>query len=281
MVMVDQHYLALFPQEFIRLGVPDWKVLLVFAYDGPLTMYQIKTKYRFKYPAIHRSTKKLETLKWVKIIERKLGEKGHTTKVYSLTLVGLLHLLYRIPKIFRLLQTYRISKDETSLPEGVKTDLRKLHTQTDVASYLLYCFKYDKVAEHNQKLLPLIFGKWDHFKKNDITFDVFSSMTEVAHNALANCYDPVRPTRRGVSLQKLFTNKVYDNLIRKSMFTSYPRNIKGYESYDYHKEIQQNTIAVFQNDPELTPIFNRICTKLEKEVDSLSKSIKKLRKAIL
>ena len=278
--MARQRYSEVFPEELRQPAIPEWKVLLVFAYDGPLTMYQIMKKYGFKYSAIHRATKNLETLRWIKVIERKLGDKGGTIKIYGLTLVGLLHLLYRIPTVFCLPRVYT-AKEKRLLPEEVKTDLRKLHTREDVGLYLIYCFDFDQVAESNLRLLPLIYGKWDHFRKNQVTFNVFSSMVDVANVTLGDYYDGSGQTRRGISLKKLFTYKVYYNLLKKSLFESYPRKRKGYASFDYEDMIQQKTIAVFQNDSQLTDLFKQICTRLEKEIASLSKSIEKIKTAIL
>jgi len=279
--MTRRPYLELFPGELLQFGVPEWRILLIFAYDGQSTMYQIKKKYGLKYPPVHRSTKNLEKLGWVKVIERKCGQRGHTTKVYGLTLLGLLHLLYRIPKGFQSTRIYTIRTENEFLPKEVKTDLRKLHTRQDVALYLLYCLDFDQIAESNQRLLPLIYGKWDHFKKNSVTINVFSTMTDVAHVTLGDYYDPTRRTRTGALLQKLFTHKVYYNLLKKSLFESYPRKRKGYASFDYEDMIQQKTIAVFQNDSQLTDLFKQICTRLEKEIASLSKSIEKIKTAIL
>lgn len=279
--MTHRSYSEVFPGELEQLGIPEWRILLIFACHGKSTMYQIKKKYRFKYPPVHRSTKNLEKLGWVKVIERKCGKRGRTTKVYGLTLLGLLHLLYRIPKGFQLSRIYTIRTEKEFLPKEVKTDLRKLHTRQDVALYLFYCLDFDQIAESNQGLLPLIYGKWDHFKKNSVTINVFSTMTNVAHVTLGDYYDPTRQTRTGALLQKLFTHKVYYNLLKKSLFESYPRKRKGHESFDYQDIIQQKTIAVFQNDPQLTDLFKQICTKLEKEIASLSKSIEKIKTAIL
>jgi len=279
--MTRRPYLELFPGELLQFGVPEWRILLIFAYDGQSTMYQIKKKYRFKYPPVHRSTKNLEKLGWVKVIERKCGQRGHTTKVYGLTLLGLLHLLYRIPKGFQSTRIYTIRTENEFLPKEVKTDLRKLHTRQDVALYLLYCLDFDQIAESNQRLLPMIYGKWDHFRKNQVTFNVFSSMVDVANVTLGDYYDGSGQTRRGISLKKLFTYKVYYNLLKKSLFESYPRKRKGYASFDYEDMIQQKTIAVFQNDSQLTDLFKQICTRLEKEIASLSKSIEKIKTAIL
>ena len=266
-----------FPEELRRVRIPEWRILLVLAYDGPSTMYKIKKKYNFQYSAIHVATKSLEKLKWIRVVERKHGQKGGTTKVYGLTLVGLLHLLYRIPKGIRPSEIYATRKTRELLPEEVKTDLTELSTQQDVALHLFYCFKFDKVAENYRRLLPLIYGKWKHFKDNDVSIDVFSSMVEVAHVTLAHYYSH----RKGVSLTKLFADKIYYNLLKESMFERYPRKRKGYESFDYIERVQQKAIAVFKNDPRLTAIFKEICARLEKEIASLSKSIQKIKTAIL
>ena len=265
-----------FPGELRRVPIPEWRILLVLAYDGPLTMYKIKTKHKFIYPSVHRATKNLEKLKWIKVIERRRAQKGGTTKVYGLTLVGLLHLLYRIPKWFRPSEIYA-NKEKVVLPKEVETDLTKLRTQEDVALHLLYCFKFDEVAENCQRLLPLIYGKWNHFKDNRVSIDVFSSMIKVAHVTLGDYYSH----RRRISLHKLFANKVYYNLLKQSMFERYPRKRKGYEPFDYHEIIQQKAIAVFQNDPQLIALFKQICARLEKEIASLSNSIQKIKTAVL
>jgi len=266
-----------FPEELRRVPIPQWRILLVLAYDGPSTMYQIKKKYRFRYPSVHRATKKLEEIKWIKVVERRRAQKGGTTKVYGLTLVGLLHLLYRIPKWFRPSEIHATEKDKRLLPEEVKTDLRKLRTQQDIAFHLVYCFKFDEVAEKHRGLLPLIYGKWNHFKKNHVAIDVFSSMVKVAHVTLGDYHSH----RKHVSLPRLFAHKVYYSLLKESMFERYPRKRKGYESFDYHEMVQQKAIAVFQNDPQLTALFKKICPILEKEIASLSKSIRKIKTALL
>lgn len=273
--------LEVFPEELRRVPIPEWRILLVLAYDGPSTMYQIKKKYGFKYSSIHRATKSLEKLKWIKVVERRRAQKGGTTKVHGLTLVGLLHVLYRIPKWFLPSEIYTTREEKWLLPKEVKTDVRKLRTQQDVAFHLLYCFKFNEVAENYQRLLPMIYGKWTHFKNNHVTINVFSSMVKVAHVTLAHYYSSMRSTRRGVSLRKLFADKVYYNLLKECMFERYPRKRKGYESFDYQDMIQQEAIAVFQNDPQLTALFKQICTILEKETASLSKSIRKIKTAVL
>lgn len=261
-----------FPEELRRVPIPQWRILLVLAYDGPSIMYQIKKKYRFQYPSVHRATKKLEEIKWINVVERRRAQKGGITKVYGLTLVGLLHLLYRIPKWIRPSEIYATRKIKELLPKEVKTDLKELRTQQDVALHLLYCFKFDEVAEKHRGLLPLIYGKWNHFKNNKVSVDVFSSMVKVAHVTLADYYSH----RKSVSLPKLFADKVYYNLLKESMFERYPRKRKGYESFDYHEMVQQKAIAVFKNDPQLIALFKKICAGLEKEIASLSKSIQKI-----
>ena len=266
-----------FPEELRRVRIPEWRILLVLAYDGPSTMYKIKKEYDFQYSAIHVATKGLEKLKWIRVVERKRGQKGGTIKVYGLTLVGLLHLLYRIPKWTRSSEIYATRKTKELLPKEVKTDLKELSTQQDVALHLFYCFKFDKVAENYRRLLPLIYGKWNRFKNNDVSIDVFSSMVEVAHVTLADYYNH----RKGVSPPRLFADKVYYNLLKESTFERYPRRRKGYESFDYIEMVQQKAIAVFKNDPELTTLFKEICTRIENEIASLSKSIQKIKTAIL
>ena len=264
-----------FPQELWQLSIPDWRVLLIFAYDGPSTMYNVKKKYGFKYPPVHRSTRNLEKLQWLKVIRTGHSKKGTKTKIYGLTLVGLLHLLYRIPRGFR---SFR-SAEKKFLPEEVETDLRKLHTRRDVALYLLCCFDFEKVAEKNQKLLPLIFGKWNHLKKNDVTVDVFSQIIETAHVTLGDYYGPT--TGRRASLHRLFAYKVYYNLLKKSMFEHYPRKREGYAEFDYIDLIHQRTIAIFRDDPQLTTLFKQICSEFETEIISLSKAIQKIKTGVL
>ena len=66
----------IFADEMKRVPIPEWRILLVLAYDGPSTMYNIKQQYDFKYSAIHRATKSFEKLKWIKVVEKRRGKNG-------------------------------------------------------------------------------------------------------------------------------------------------------------------------------------------------------------
>ncbi|MCK4477040.1 hypothetical protein KAU88_00725 [Candidatus Bathyarchaeota archaeon] len=278
--MSNRWSFEVFPEELKRRSISAWRILLALAYDGSSTMYGIKKKYGFLYPSIHRATKSLEELKWIRVIEERRSQKGGTTKVYGLTLLGLLHVLSRIPKLFRP-EEIHTDGGEGFLPEEAKPDLRELTSQQDVAFHLLYCFRSDQVAENNRELLPLIFGKWGHLKSAHATVEVFSSMLDVAHVTLADYYSSKWPSRRQSSLHRLFAFKVYYNILKGSVFEYRPKELEDYDSFDYQGMIQQKAIAIFRNDRQLTALFKQICSILEKKAASLSKSLKEVKWAIL
>jgi hypothetical protein len=269
--------LEVFPDELFQLSIPQWRILLSFAYDGPSTMYQITGKYGFQYPAVHRATTALAKRQWIALKAEQPSQKGGIKKVYALTLLGLLHLLSRVPKMFAL--TSRCQHSGVPLPKDVTADLSALRTQEDVMLHLLYGVKYDQIAPNHQSMLPLIFGKWTHFQESEVRRRVFSSMVAVAHVTLGHYYSVSEEQR--TPLRTLFTRKVYYNLLKDAMFEKSPSTRPGEEAYDYHHAILRQTIAVFKGDHELTKLFRHISRQLESEVTSLSRSLKRLKDGIL
>lgn len=84
--------------RLFQLGVPDWKILLSLAYDGPQSKYDISKKYKIAYPVVHRATMSLKKTGWIKVVKQQLSKKDVPTKIYGLTSEGLLWVFSRLPK---------------------------------------------------------------------------------------------------------------------------------------------------------------------------------------
>jgi DNA-binding Lrp family transcriptional regulator len=181
------------------LGIPEWKILLALAYDGPQIMYEIAKKRGLKYPTVHRAIKGLRELDWLKVVKEQYSLKHVLTKTYGLTVEGLLWLLSRIPKTVDPTLVDRSSEDELGLrkawDEKDIRDLRNLETQNDVYLHLLWYFDIASTAKNNTNLFPLIFENWNQFRKVGVADSLATIFPETAFSTLVeqkNCVITIR-----------------------------------------------------------------------------------------
>jgi len=109
------------------------QVLCFLACEGPANIYQIAKGIGIAYSVAHNSVKDLENQGFIKLEQKKLGQKGVMTKIYGLTLKGLLMAI----------------KNEEFNPEDI-----------------------DNIAQHCKELLPLIFGNWKYLAEMGLKNEV-------------------------------------------------------------------------------------------------------------
>jgi hypothetical protein len=107
---------------------------------------------------------------------------------------------------------------------------------------------------------------------------VFARMIPSAYSTLTTHHSG---RNDGVVLHEVFAYHVYHNLLIEALYIRDTRKKEGYADFDYRKIIQEKIIKIFQNEPELTKLFREICTKIEEDITSVIKSIKKIKVSIL
>lgn len=250
--------------------VPEWKVLLALAYDGPKTMFDLSKFLDMAYPAVHKATKCLEQLKWVKIIRRGMSVKNVPTKVYGLTKEGLLWMFSRLsdPVTISHSRTMRRShaKSETMMA------LRDLKRQKDFDSYLRENFDMDKIAKTNSDLIPHVLAHWDFFEEIDVADDLFRNLSQAAMSTLCD-YHFSSDLRKSSSLENLFTYNLYYAFIQSEN--------KSYAlDFPLRDEARERAVRVYREgkDPLLQNTLVKIVRDLDRELSRELKSIKSFAK---
>lgn len=256
-----------------RLSVPEWRILLALAYDGPQNKYGISKAYknvRVIYATVHRATKHLEKVGWIEVIAEETSEKNMPTKIYSLTKEGLLWLLSKIPKTYHASLVDFSEKDSLGLRKTVKekntTKVANLETQNDVYLHLLLDFYpyVDQIAKNNTNLFPLLFGNWDSYKKIGVAQDIAEELPEAAFSTLVDHYNNYPLAIEFGTLDKLFAYKCYYAFLE--LYT------KGYVNVDteFQNEMIERVIKAFKSSPQLQELFQQISKEIK---DRLAKSL--------
>jgi len=257
------------------LTVPEWRVLLALAYDGPQTMYKIAKTYNFKYPTVHRAMKSIKEIQWVKVVEKKRSVKNVPTKTYGLTREGLLWLLSKIPKT--------IHPSLADFSEGDSLGLRKtleekdisrvenLGTQNDVYLHLLLEFNVDRIAKNNTNLFPLIFENWAFYREIEAAQDFVSEFPETAFSTLIDYYHNYPRMRKLGTLNLLFTyNLCY------ALSELYAEGCANVDT-EFKNDLIQKATTVFRSNPPLQKLFRQISKEIEEKLHASLAFIKSVR----
>lgn len=257
-----------------RMGVPEWRLLLVLAYNGPLSKYDISKMFKFHYATVHRAAKSLERIGWVEVVETKTSEKNVVTKIYNLTGEGLLWIMSRIPKtVHHTLVVF--SEDDSlglrkTLSERDISKVQNLETQDDVYLHLLLDFDADKIAENNTNLFPLVFENWDLYKKIGVARIIAGEFPETAFSTLVmHYYNYASDT-----LDRLFPYKLYCAFLE--LYT------KGYVGIhpDYKDEHVRKVAKVFKSNPQLQELFEQISKPIAERLTESITFINRVEKKI-
>jgi predicted transcriptional regulator len=116
------------------------QVLCFLACEGPANIYQIAKGASMRYSVAHKSVRDLEKRGFIRLEEEKLGKKGVMTKVYVLTLRGLL---------------MAIKSGELGVDD------------------------MDRVTARWKHHLPMLFGNWQYFGKMQLKKEVFEFLKGV------------------------------------------------------------------------------------------------------
>lgn len=261
-----------------RLRVPEWRILLALAYNGPQSRYQISKKYNFKYPIVHRATKSLKEIRWVEAIEEKLSVKNRPTKIYGLTRKGLLWLLSKIPKTIHPSLVDFSESDSLVLRKAMEekdiSKVENLKTQNDVYLHLLWESDVDRIAGNNTNLFPLIFENWDFYKEIEVAQHFVSEMPETAFSTLVDYYyeqgDLLEARKHKFStLDLFFPYKLYYTYLK--MVT------EADPVFLDEKELRQQAIKVFRKKQQLKDLFKILSSQIEDRTAENFQFIKNLR----
>lgn len=216
-----------FERWFVKPPKAQFEILLRLAKRGPITKWQLKKKWKktddsIAYSTVHGSIKALETAGRVKILREEKSQKGMSVKVYGLTLEGILWLSSRL------------------------------------ALHLII----DQLAENYKDALPLIFGKWNHFKKFGVD--------DVAHLLMAL-------TAEKLMFQYVFTYGEPNQMDLEEMFYFHfydPRfffNPEIASNQNWKKEKWREAILA---DLDLKELMEKICKRLENDMTKQIRSLK-------
>jgi hypothetical protein len=253
------------PRKFERsqtrlIGVPEWRVLLILAYDGPQTMYQISKEHKVTYPLVHRATLSLERLNWIGVIETKVSEKNVSKKIYGLTSEGLLWLLSRVPKTIPPTLMDKSLPDPSGLRKAAAKSIsepKNLETQTDVHIHLLYELNINRIAEANTGLLPLVFEFWKSYAIIGIVSDLTWRFPETAFGALVEYYKNWECLKdRFSAVEEIFAYKLY------YAYLEHLGNASDRAEAGYIETPMQQIAKVFSQSPELRELLDQILAEL-------------------
>lgn len=261
-----------------RIGVTEWKVLLALAYDGPRNMYAISKKNKMKYPVVHRVTKELEKIEWIRVAEERRSEKNVEVKVYTLTSEGLLWLFVKIPKKIPVALIDPSQENacvfRKRLESAESTGLEDLKTQEDVYSHLFSSFDLNKIAEANATLFPLVFGKWGLYRKSDVAFVLSQAFPDAALTALLQYYyGDDRRESKFETLENLFVYESYRAAIETFSrgYATRPSKIR---------EVYLNQILfMYKHNPQIQDIFDRVLSEMETTSTKTLILLKKIKSA--
>lgn len=249
-----------------KMAVPEWKVLLALAHDGPKTMYELKKILGIAYPAVHKATKCLEQLKWIEIIRREKSEKNVTMMIYGLTKEGLLWMFSRIPVTAA--SSYFPTVPGPHAKEERLIALRGLKSQKDVELHLPTSFNLKEIAEKNAELFPQVFACWDLYEKIKVTRHLFESLPEAAMSTLCDYHfgsDPQKP----ICLESLFTYNLYYAFIRSV-------NTRHALDFPFEDEVRDRAVRIYRENEDslLRGIIEKVARDLEKELSRELESIR-------
>ena len=214
-----------FKRWFVEPPRAQFKIMLRLAQRGPMTKWQLKKKWKkdnsMAYSTVHESIKTLEALGWVKgRIRKKKSEKKLTLKIYGLTLEGILWLSSRL----------------------------ELHPIIN------------QLARNYKDALPLIFGKWSHFRKFGVD-DVAKVTMAITVQRVIYRYVLTYGESSQVGLEEMLYLQFYD----PRFFTTEFATNQGW------KEKWREAILA---DVELKELMGKICKRLE---DDLTRQIQNIR----
>ena len=264
-----------------RLSVPEWRILLALAYDGPQNKYGISKAYknvRVQYATVHRATKHLEKTGWIEVIDTKISEKNMPTKIYSLTREGLLWLFSKIPKTIHPSLVYTPKDDSLDLRKTLNqkdtSKVENLETQNDVYLHLLLDFNINKITENNTKLFPIVFENWNTFRKVGVAQGIAAEFPEAAFSALVDYYTKYPLGIKPETIERLFSYKCYHAFLK--FHTTGFVNVHP----DYQNEMINETVQVFKSSPQLHKLFQQISKDIEDRLDKSLAFIKRVKTEI-
>jgi len=264
-----------------RLSVPEWRILLALAYDGPQNKYVISKAYknvRVQYATVHRATKHLEKTGWIEVIDTKISEKNMPTKIYSLTREGLLWLFSKIPKTIHPSLVYTPKDDSLDLRKTLNqkdtSKVENLETQNDVYLHLLLDFNIDNIAENNTKLFPIVFENWNTFRKVGVAQGIAAEFPEAAFSTLVDYYHKYPLVFQLETIERLFSYKCYHAFLK--FHTTGFVNVHP----DYQNERINKTVQVFKSSPQLHKLFQQISKDIEDRLDKSLAFIKRVKTEI-
>jgi hypothetical protein len=244
-----------------QLGLPEWKVLLTLAYNGPEHWYQMAQDLGVKYPVVHRATRSLENIGWVEIVDIRLSEKNVPTSFYNVTDEGVLWLFARVPKkVDPSLVDFSLN-DSDGLRSTMETkdvsQVENLETRQDVYLHLLWYFNINYIAKHNWRLFPLIFEQWAYYRQIHVTGTLVYLFPETAFTTLVDYYRHHECT--GATVGQIFTSKVYRRFLEL-----YAATYASPSGYDFVKEeTVQEAAQLFHSRPELQALLQDIGDEIE------------------
>lgn len=257
--------------------MPEWKVLLTLAYDGQRSMYAISKIQGITYPGIHRVTKSLEKLGFVKMVRKQKSKKNVIVKIYGLTTEGLLWVFCRIPKTIYP-ETLISSKKELPGPPtltvrqkgyNVPVDLKN---DKDIYLHLLLDFDIDNTARNNTQLLPLIFTNWELHKSNQIAQDLFEEFPEAAFSTLREYYHGSSSTDE---LDTLFAHEIYHGYLERIA-----ENYARLTFKDERDTITKQAVHLFIASDELQKLLTGILKEIEEDFSNNLRSLRSLKQKI-
>lgn len=144
----------------LKRGEIAWRVadyLAQIGHDEEITRYRIQKDTGLSYPTVYKIVPIMEDDGLVRSENIGFSSAGHIKKSYSLTLAGIVYYLGRL----RWVETMEmLGKEEETLK---KEEILKIGEEISE--------KVETLAENYGDMLPLIFGKWKHFKEKDVLFD--------------------------------------------------------------------------------------------------------------
>jgi len=162
--------------------------LVTLANEGPLNVYQIAKKVGKRYSLMFNAVKLLELRQFVKLAEKKQTIKGTTANVYKIALQGVLFVL------------------ERELASVTKTKPEMMNYWTNDQTREVYDMIYRIIGKH-ESLLPLVFGKWDYFRKRGVEKGAISRLTRVVYKRnYLGFYDfePGGPIEKEIIVRRIY-----------------------------------------------------------------------------
>jgi hypothetical protein len=127
---------------------PEIKILEALMFNTELEQYHMPKKTKLSYRTILRILCPMKKVEYIRLVRTEPSKKGgKEKKIYAITLIGLLRYL---------------SSTVEKLGES----------------------EFDVIAAAHPDLLPLIFGKWDFFNKNNVKNIIFNGLIDFVKNRL-------------------------------------------------------------------------------------------------